>query len=80
MFSATAPLAGGANVSRLDSALRRLVALLPWYDPDQVERRHARTEKVRRHSIDARLGAEAVPGVRALRELRRLETVARRRS
>lgn len=60
MFSPTAPFAGDVSVSRLDSALRRIVALLPWYDPVVVEARHVRTEAVRLHSIDARQTAESV--------------------
>lgn len=79
MCSPTAHLAGGATVSRLDRLLRRLVALLPWYDPGEVESRHRRTERVRRHSIAVRQRAEDIPAISAVRELRRLETAARRR-
>jgi hypothetical protein len=43
---------------RLDDFLRWIVAALPWYDSDVVEARHARTERVRLHSIDARRKAE----------------------
>ena len=55
--------------------LERLLAKLPWYDPDVVARRQAHTEAVRQRSIDARIATERLP---AVRELRRLEASAAR--
>lgn len=54
--------------------LERLLARLPWYDPDAIAARHEHTEEVRQHSISARIAAERLP---AVRELRRLEAAAR---
>ena len=54
--------------------MRRLVewilAHLPWYDPETVTARRHRTAEARRDATATR---------RALSEIRRLETVARRR-
>lgn len=74
-------------MSRLDVALRRLVASLPWYDPPAVEARHERSADVHRRSIVARRAAEVVvdqhrPHLRRSRayaELHRLETARRPR-
>lgn len=47
---------------RLDELVRRVVTSLPWYDADQVEARHARSDGVHRRSIVLRRKAEAEIG------------------
>jgi hypothetical protein len=50
----------------------RILALLPWYDPAAVARRHQRTADVHQDAIAARIEAE-----RAVAAIRRVQRVAR---
>jgi hypothetical protein len=52
--------------------VERILALLPWYDPAAVARRHERTATVHRDAIAARIDAE-----RAIAAVRRVGRVAR---
>ena len=38
--------------------MRRLLALVPWYRPDEIAAREERTERAHRKSIAARMDAE----------------------
>ena len=46
------------------SLVGRILALLPWYDPAAVARRHERTAAVHRDAIAARIESEHVVAVR----------------
>ena len=46
------------------SLVDRILALLPWYDPVAVARRHQRTADVHQDAIAARIASERVVAVR----------------
>ena len=57
MYAQTASAMPRAD--RLTNAVRRAVErLLPWYDPENAEARHRRTEEIRLAAIRARQRAE----------------------
>ncbi len=43
-----------------DRLVNALLRLAPWYRPDEIDAREVHTELTRRHSVNARLRAEAV--------------------
>lgn len=43
-----------------DRLVNWLLSKAPWYRPDEIKAREGKTELTRRHSISARIRAEAV--------------------